>query len=327
MAYYLKVQHALGKMDPSGLLSKLVNVEALTNKDGVSDPGAAIINNERMKALTQPDVSDKGITHTLNGAISRSIRAGEDQNLPDPPKTIQGLVRVIDKITDPKVPDEAKSNVINYTFGGDASQLLNNFRREGTVDPVTGQNVKDGKFSMFERLAKPDIAAEVARIDKLYPERNLLQMYKDTVETWFGRDLLSSTIQELNKDAATFRYAEITYNSDPSEVQNRISVRFKSREEMGSISGTALADYESAKQRINNSVALLNRGLKGMTNVAEVSGGDVNRYLFNFLNNAGYNIEEGPIKGFPTELLKSLKNSREEVLKEQERLREPYRQN
>lgn len=311
---WLKTNAALIKLGgPSNAFSKLLNMEFL--ESGAAGGGiSGFVDHQKKKMITQPELETKGSFVTLNGVIEDAI--AKKKLIPDMPGTIQGFVGLVDKIPhnrDPErnYPDKAKIGLIQGVFGPGNRTLLDKFNREGDVDPATGVTTKDGKYSVYERLTKPDIGAEVDRLDKLNPQLGLMRMYKNTLETFFGRDLLSKEIQTLNVDPHVFRNAQLTYDSD----KHRIKVEFDPKAE---------TDVSYSIPRAQHTIGLINRGLASMANVAKATGEDVNKYLFNWLVEAGYDLN-GPIKGFPEYLLQGVKSAREDALKEQERLRKPYR--
>lgn len=311
---WLRTGAIIAKMGgPQGLFNRLYNQEALG--DSAEAPMAlhTYVQGIKGDAVTQPDLSNKGILKTITGAVDDAQK--KKDLIADMPRTIQSFVKIAEKIAHKDYPDEAKSNLVMWTFSpGENRALLTKFEREGNVDPVTGLTTREGKFSIFERLTKTDIGTEVARLDKLYPEKGLMTMYKDTTESWFGRELISKEVNNITQLGSTmFKDASIKYYDSKEPGGPRLEVKFDPR-------NTNPYAQAQATQAITN----INRSLTAMARVGSVTGRNTDEYLFSVLTALGYNAK-GPITGFPEKLIKSIIGSTDEALKEQERIRAKYR--
>jgi hypothetical protein len=221
-------------------------------------------------------------------------------------------------IPDKNFPDKAKANLINYAFGPGNRGVLDQVVADGR-DPATGRPIP-GKTAVFKAWTSPEITAEVIRLDKQDPSKNLWANYKNWADETFQFQLLSREAKDLNTIQMT-PGMKITWDTEKSEfdwkIGNKSLVNSNTSIDV-TRSEAALAKTpidQRAVQRGADTIKRLNEGLKSYANIAKAGNDDVESYLLKALFNMGFDPTINA-EGIPAHMMEAIKASRMKEKKE-----------
>lgn len=237
-----------------------------------------------LNAVAQPSanpVQPDGKPFTVNEGITQA-----QTNLKEPDAVsayAKGTLNLVDKISDPKYPDQAKHNLAAFAFDPSNAGLLDKFSKDNQAD-VYGRLYSYGNIKEVHKLAQAD------------PQ--LWNNFKTTAYNHFGSSLLHTQLMDLN---------EIPSNPNLSVSWNTETHQFRvdqwpktgkfSPQENALITG----DYLKAKKSID----AINVGLTSISGISKIEHRDANVDALQFLLSAG--VSKGSL---PHSMLDAVANSK-----------------
>lgn len=277
------------------------------SKQNIGDKMKTYIEKEAAGAVTG-NLNSKGAPYSAAETIKQAQAAGVKD-----PAVFDAIVKIPTLIPDKSFPDAAKANLINYTFGPANRGVLDQVVADGR-DPATGRPIP-GKMAVFKAWTAPDITAEVIRLDKQDPSKNLWPNYKNWVEETFQNQLMSREVRDLNTIQVT-PGMKITWNTETNEFDWKIGNKSLVNPNT-SIDVTraeaALANTpvnRAAIQRGSDAIRRLNEGLRSVSNVAKAGNEDVESYLLKTLFSMGFDPSIRDVEGIPGHMMAAIKASR-----------------
>lgn len=285
-------------------------------KKNIGDKMKTYIEKEAAGAVTG-NLNSKGVPYSAAETIKQAQAAGVTD-----PNVFEQIVRIPALIPDKSFPDKAKANLINYTFGPANRGVLDQVAADGRDS--NGRPIP-GKMSVFKAWTAPEITAEVMRLDRQDPSKNLWPNYKNWAEETFQFQLFSREARDLNTVQMTPNM-KITWDTEKNQfdwkVGNESLLNPNSRAVGLSLAEKAL---EGSRSQVNqaditrgiDSIKRLNEGLKSISNIAKAGNEDVESYLLKSLTSMGFDPNIASPKGIPDHMIQSIKTSRQMPVKKE----------
>ena len=174
-------------------------------------------------------------------------------------------LNLVDKITDPNWPDEAKLGLAKYAFSPENADYFHDPKH-----PIAEEDIPN----VYKRLYSDAMTKEMRRLDLHSPGGHLWDNYVQLAYKQFGSDMFHPQIMELNGYAVNDKVG-ITWDNvnhqfathwwgDPNDYHGK--------------GGYAMTEYAIWK---------INQGLGAISNIAKIEHGDVNAYVYKLLTSAG----------------------------------------
>lgn len=253
--------------------------------------------------FSQPDLRKSGNYVSLR----EHIVDAKNKNISDG-KYYDTILKIPERLTDPKTTDFEKINIAKAAFGEKNSGFLSEFPVD-SIDSVSGKQVK-GRYSAYARMTSEGITSEIKRLSKQDP--SLWTDYVNWTANEFRNDLFGQEIRTLS----TFQKdpnVKVSYNSDTQQFRldygrgiSNLSKPEDPFERAAQRTPLPTARYKEADAAINR----LNFGLSGMARVAKDNGSDPNTFLLNILIDAGYDpTKGGGLRNLPDALAQEVANT------------------
>lgn len=209
------------------------------------------------------------------------------------------LLSLPERITDPKMSNRGKDNIIKYSFGPGNEGLVSNLQPD-QIDPKTG-NVVPGKTYYFSRILNPAVIDEAWNAGKR--DSNLWIYTKNFANREFAK-IFTGQVRDLDTIASNPDY-RLTYNTD-NPLAPYWKVEMSGRPGPGY--GTSKANLISVQYRLD----VLNKALGTMAYIANKEGGNINTTLatelFN-MNPVGEGVASKMIQSLITEGMPPVKSN------------------
>lgn len=226
---------------------------------------------------------------SANGMIQQ-MRTWDPKGEQFKPEDFKSVVDIHKLITRTDVSDEAKANTANRLFMPNNRGFIDNFK-------------KDDKYSVFRDITNPEITNQMYRLGKSNPD--LWQNYKNYVQVEFGDRLFTREIKELN-EVKENPNVHISWDTE----HHRFGVTTSGKIRDISESNTDRSMNQPYIDRLNATVANLNKGLTGLSAIAKTEpGNDVDAYLLRRMQIAGFDPANG-VSGIPRQVYDAIMNGR-----------------
>lgn len=230
-----------------------------------------------MGMSAQPDADTTGKVTTLNDVLQEAKDKDKSFGTANP-KVIQAITNTVDRISDPKVSDGEKFNLIKAYFDPADRGVMNKFIEESGERP-----------KVFTRLTSEETTKEVRRLsEKFGPE--VWNNYKAWAEGEFGSSIFRnelSTMRDLSRTVDSD-----TYHVHFDDKNNRFELRGKSDEPLNWAQMKVLQLGGLAA-----SVNRLNTGLSTLSTIHQAEGGtNTAAYLLDTMKGFGYSPKEPSAK-------------------------------
>jgi len=261
--------------------------------------------NEATLGAIKPYTDARGnpIQRTMKDDVQHAKQVGADTDS----NYYDNMFHVVDKLTDPRMPQTAKDNMINWAFNPKNIGRLNELKMDYR-DPNTGEPVQ-GRFAAFNILSAPALTEAIRENAKAHPEN--YAMYKGTLETEF-KTLYAQSIQDMAK-IQDKPYLNVHFSYSPETKQfGLVDNNNKPIVYNPYVTGAQYPD----KVYINGVLEKLDYLNKGLANIAHVqardpSGAkDTDQYLLNLMqtiyNNKDKSVLGNNISGITENMAKAL---------------------
>jgi hypothetical protein len=256
--------------------------------------------------------NSKGGNYNVKDTLGNAQAAGVTD-----PNVFEQIVRLPTLIPDKSFPDAAKANLINYTFGPANRGVLDQVVNDGR-DPATGRPIP-GKMSVFRAWTSPEITAEVLRLDKQDPSKNLWPNYKNWADETFQFQLFSREAKDLNTIQMTPNMS-MTWDTEKNEFDWKVgnksllnpnTAALGLTEAEKSLTGSRSPVNQADIVRGVDSLKRLNEGLRTYSNIAKAGNEDVESYLLKALLDMGFDPTITNPKGIPQHMVSAIQASRQ----------------
>jgi len=225
---------------------------------GVPQGEKEYLKNMKLELLTQPD-APQGSLISAQGQLDKMRGKGVTS-----PKSYSDFIDTVKLIADKDWSLENRINLARGFFDPDKNAGLlsdKNFKKDTIIN---GRQVP-GKYSVFSRLAAPDIGASIREIGQSRPD--IAKDYEVMMSREFGEQLFSRELRDLgqsNEAATTARGYKVGYFADKGQVP-----MFK----LTDLQGRELTTQQAlAVGAPLSTVNRLNSGIAGMYSVYNYSG-------------------------------------------------------
>lgn len=270
-----------------------------------------------MEQMGQPDkATNGGRVRTVKELIEESTRKIKATGQEVPPAFNEAIIKNVTMITNPKMNDEAKLNLVYSAFDrrgwGVLERLNDDFR-----DPQTGQIVP-GKWMTYKALTTPEMQKEIIRLGEKDP--TVVTNYNNWMDMTF-KNLFGEKIADLNQyQSRADAHFRIGWDTDKKEWRVRDFTNPRDPRLQGP-GGAALANVRKTEiDGIQAKLDNINIGLKGIQAFAEANKFDVETYMLDKLQQAGWEPST-QVQGLPSELVSSLLTAKSAELLKQEKLK------
>lgn len=255
-----------------------------------------------LKAATPDDLRNDGQVKSLYADISKLQQAQRQGQ--DVPKVIyKKLPENVDIITNPKAPDNVKTEVAKYMFNPQNWKLMDAYKMD-----FTDANGKfhPGKYSVFDTMTEKGITDELWSLKN----RNVWNMYKEWSETSFAK-LYRDDLNNLNNIAAQHEYNfRILWDSDNNmfKIDDGKGGSPTASGNINDVYPIAQENYIKHAQEIINR---LNAGLYNLSNIEKKETSDptaVSAYLLGEMGRFGFR-PNASIGGLPQKFYDAILNS------------------
>jgi len=225
---------------------------------GVPQGEKEYLKNMKLELLTQPD-APQGSLISAQGQLDKMRGKGVTS-----PKSYSDFIDTVKLIADKDWSLENRINLARGFFDPDKNAGLlsdKNFKKDTIIN---GRQVP-GKYSVFSRLAAPDIGASIREIGQSRPD--IAKDYEVMMSREFGEQLFSRELRDLgqsNEAATTARGYKVGYFADKGQVP-----MFK----LTDLQGRELTTQQAlAVGAPLTAVNRLNSGIAGMYSVYNYAG-------------------------------------------------------
>ena len=225
---------------------------------GVPQGEKEYLKNMKLELLTQPD-APQGSLISAQGQLDKMRGKGVTS-----PKSYSDFIDTVKLIADKDWSLENRINLARGFFDPDKNAGLlsdKNFKKDTIIN---GRQVP-GKYSVFSRLAAPDIGASIREIGQSRPD--IAKDYEVMMSREFGEQLFSRELRDLgqsNEAATTARGYKVGYFADKGQVP-----MFK----LTDLQGRELTTQQAlAVGAPLSTVNRLNSGIAGMYSVYNYAG-------------------------------------------------------
>jgi hypothetical protein len=272
-------------------------------------------------------VLDKGLTSGTEAWLERELKimAGKPANPTDPnalpdtrtpkqiidtakkakvanPRINQVLVDQIDHISDPKIGDDAKINLIRSFTDPANANFVSEFSKDrwNTPDGLYKNGAKwiKGRYETFSKLTSPKTVESIKRLAE-QKDPALFKQYTDYIQTSFSKELFSRELRDLNTIQET-KGLKLTWHTEEKQFYMNYEPNAKGK-------GGNLDPMEAQQryQFYKPGLDRLNTAIQGMSNVARAAGQDVDTYLFKLFRDNGV-THDGKQAGLPSAMMTAM---------------------
>lgn len=233
------------------------------------------------------DAIGQGTPTTLKGVLSE-IKAWNEKNPQakvdeaEVPKYFYSLITR--GLTDPKLPDAAKVQLIKYGFDPSNTGSIQLIQPD-KYDPQRGRYIP-GQYVAFSDMTSPGVTKEIYRLSQQPGNGQLWTNYKNWTQETFGFQLYSRDLKDFNELQTSGAYgrrgsaAHFSFNTETS----RLDVVDAAGKPVALPRGT------KAQHTLDN----LNLGLSSIRNIAIAEGKDPSTEIYRILKEAGTDPYNGP---------------------------------
>lgn len=308
--FHLEQNSAMNADAKNGLLSSgelgqaALNMKALTDQLGpnwatTASGSALIANNIDAKYST---FASRQAARALSGnaadirfppSFSHDIDVGQAKGVPVQSGYYKSMADLVNGITDKQVTDPIKKNLANYFFAPANLGALEKLQR----DSGSGRGQIVGADSAFMNMTAPAVTKEMVRLGQQTPQvfTNYRNWAQDSFNTLTRDDI--ATLNQVQQSGV-----QIKFNPQTHQFGLIAGPSISGTESAGAFSPSMLGN---ARQAINR----LNMRLYNLARVEEASGGDVNEFLLNTLEQNGFKGEAGN-QSIPNQMAREIMNNR-----------------
>lgn len=278
------------------------------------------IDSMKMELAAPPDVRVPKTFDSLYGAV-KDVEKNEKALGVKVPETYQQLFSMIDGkkgLTDPNTPAEVKRAIIHNFFNPENRKLM----AELTPDAYDSKgNRIPGKQALWQRMAKEDVVAEVAKMDAKSKEQ-----YVDMMRTWYNYDIFKMEVDALKNPnfmtQLTGKY-EMAWDNEAHiftiNIGGQKAVNLMSTAGWASIPGVHPEMVGTVSRTINR----LNDGIKHMSNLSKLTPADPNAFVLQLLRNEGVDMTN--VKGLPEAMAEAIRQANKDKAEEEKEKQEKER--
>jgi len=282
MGKFAQLDSALGKI--GGPVIQKAMSDYFLNLQLGGPPGAkSLVQNLVEEMMTQP------ASRTMAENV-KDIRAETGFNETVKAKSIDELIKTVERIKDPNLTSAVKAQIIGNAYDPRNAELVDEFEKSNNSD-----------LSVFGRMFSPDILKEVWRQGGGTTNSRTWQWTRDSATQTFGR-LFQSDLRGLG---------------NLSETKGIIGWDNENHK---------LIPDETMKKNpyVTRLVDRINYGLNNIRSVAETEGTDVNNYLVGELNKYKA-LNSDNMKGLPQQIYDAVRLQRENQKKSEEEFKTKYK--
>jgi len=227
-------------------------------------------------------------TTNMKGGVDQ-VNAAKDIPAATKAKTIDEMIHNVERISDPKTPDNVKVNLIRDAYSSQNLGLVSKFEKEN------GSNL-----SVFGRMTSPDMAKEIWRLGGQSINNPLWQNYRSWATQSFGQEIFAGELRQLSA-------AQAGLAGTPHFERGGIGGTGQGSIGWDTVNHRLVADFPniSAFDSIRKNVNRINYGLHNIKSIAETEGTDINSYMLGELQRFGA-VNPEVMKGLPQQMYDSI---------------------
>lgn len=204
VAYQAAIQILSPQVASVGVMKNVLSNDVPSAMKGFFDQATTLKFLPPQFTATDPNTNQpKPVKNPLPSAAAE-VSAYKKEEIPPTSPVYQGVFQRIELLNDPKLPADAKNNLIRSLFSPENYGVLENFR----PDQVSGNNpsiIEKGKHTAFSILTSKDAARNIEQATKGNSETRA--MYLDWVKKTFADSIVRSDIAQINTvDAKKFYF-------------------------------------------------------------------------------------------------------------------------
>lgn len=271
------------------------NLVSTAYKQGLSDKVTGLLATSNARSLMSTEDLRKAKLPGAPPSMQETIDTFKKQGIRDP-RVFNNLVEHVSNISNPKLEDKAKANLIVNTF---------NPKNLDTIKTWAAA----GQPGIFESMVSPSNIQEAKRLDTKYPGTF------DHIKSW-GTDTFKTIAQRQLLDLNQFQKT-----SGDQLHYDDTTQQFEYKNTGATVTTPAGAVGVGRKNPfVDRTVQDLNRGLRVIREIARAENPDpahVNAYVYETLRSFGYD-EPGAPEGYNKDMIQAIRATAAEAVKARE---------